>query len=290
MRGAVAVLLLILNLIVIPLLVFITGVVGKLLPIKFWRKFWGKIAENILTPLWVDINSAILRFASSTKIIVENHGDLHHKGWYCLISNHQSWLDILLLQKVFNRNIPVLKFFMKQSLIWKLPIAGLSCWAIDFPFMKRYSKSYLKKYPEKKGKDREITRKACQKFKYKPVAVTNFLEGTRFTEKKHHQQASPYQHLLRPHASSLAFVLYALQDCLSDMINVTIIYPTDKSKFLAFITGKIEKVIIHYEVFPISSELRGNYYEDKEYRKQFQTWLNEKWEEKDKLLELVKKK
>lgn len=47
--------------------------------------------------------------------------------------------------------------------------------------MKRYSKAYLARHPEKKGQDLATTRKACAKFSRIPVAVFNFLEGTRFT-------------------------------------------------------------------------------------------------------------
>lgn len=284
MRGIVAVLLLVVNLFIIPVLVMLVGLVGKLIPIRPWHHFCRNLAEHKLTPLWIDVNSFCLRLAAPTKIRVEGKGLLEKKGWYCLIANHQSWLDILLLQKIFNRKIPVLKFFMKQSLIWKLPIAGLACWAIDFPFMKRYSKAYLKRHPEKKGKDREITRKACEKFQHLPVTVTTFLEGTRFTEEKHALQASPYHHLLRPHASNLALILYALQNCLDSIINVTIIYPDNRASFWRYLFGKMNEITICYEVFSIPPELKGDYYEDKEFRKQFQTWLNDLWQEKDKKL------
>src|SRR5690554_8058821 len=89
---------------------------------------------------------------------------LDKKCCYIVISNHQSWVDILVLQHALNGRIPLLKFFLKQELI-KVPIMGAAWWALDFPFMKRYSKAYLEKHPEKKGQDIETTRKACEKFK-----------------------------------------------------------------------------------------------------------------------------
>ena len=113
--------------------------------------------------------------------------------WYLMTSNHQSWADILVLQKVTNRRVPSLKFFLKQELIW-VPLLGLAWWALDFPFMKRYSRAQLEKRPELKGKDMETTRKACEKYAHYPVSVMNFFEGTRFTEEKHRQQNSPYRH------------------------------------------------------------------------------------------------
>ncbi len=82
---------------------------------------------------------------------------LSTREWYLVVSNHQSWVDILVLQAVFNRRIPFLKFFLKQQLIW-VPFLGLAWWALDFPFMRRHSAAYLEKHPEERGKDLEATR------------------------------------------------------------------------------------------------------------------------------------
>ena len=50
---------------------------------------------------------------------------LARQEWYLMTSNHQSWADILVLQKVTNRRVPSLKFFLKQELIW-VPLLGLA--------------------------------------------------------------------------------------------------------------------------------------------------------------------
>lgn len=101
---------------------------------------------------------------------------------------------------------------------------GLAWWALGFPFMKRYSKAYLEKHPEKKGKDLETTRKTCAKFRDNPVGIFNFAEGTRFTPGKHAQQQSPFRYLLKPKAGGIAFVLDAMGEQLKSLINVTIHY------------------------------------------------------------------
>ena len=62
----------------------------------------------------------------------------------------------------------------------------------------------VEKYPEKKGKDIEATRKSCERYKDEPITLINFIEGTRFTPEKHAVQRSPYQHLLKPKAGGLA--------------------------------------------------------------------------------------
>lgn len=77
--------------------------------------------------------------------------------------------------------------------------------SFDFPFMRRYSQLFLLKYPHLKGKDIEITKKACQKYKDLPVSIMNFVEGTRFTPEKHKKQESPYKNLLKSYRSRLCF-------------------------------------------------------------------------------------
>ena len=211
------------------------------------------------------------------------------KDWYLVIANHQSWVDILVLQRVFNRKIPFLKFFLKQELIW-VPFLGLAWWALDFPFMKRYSKSFLAKHPHLKGKDMETTKKACEKFQFKPVSIMNFVEGTRFTESKHKRQASPFTHLLKPKAGGVAFVLNAMGDQLHKLIDVTIDYPSGVPTYWDFVSGKVKDIRVNISVTPIkdlfeNGVFNDNYFDDPEQRSRFQQWLNERWHSKDNLLD-----
>ena len=67
-------------------------------------------------------------------------------SWYLVLSNHRSWVDILVLQSVFRGRIPFLKFFLKQQLIW-VPLLGLAWWALDFPFMRRHSADVPREAP-----------------------------------------------------------------------------------------------------------------------------------------------
>jgi 1-acyl-sn-glycerol-3-phosphate acyltransferase len=173
---------------------------------------------------------------------------------------------------------------MKKELLWTLPVAGLACWILGFPFMKRYSKNYLKKHPEKAGKDLEITKKACEKFKNQPITIVNFIEGTRFTPQKRERQASPYKHLLKPKAGGFAFVLSAMSGHLNHIVNTTIIYPPETNLW-RFMCGKTKKIIVRYEVTPVPPELIGDYFHNKEFRIRLQRWLNQFWHEKDQLIE-----
>ena len=111
-----------------------------------------------------------------TRWDVQGLEGLEPGGWYLVSSNHQSWVDILVLQKIFNRRIPLLKFFLKRELIW-VPVIGLAWWALDFPFMRRRGGLAG-------AEDLERARQACRKFSVVPTSVINFLEGTRYTPRQ----------------------------------------------------------------------------------------------------------
>src|SRR5438128_3604701 len=134
-----------------------------------------KIAER-----WVANNDWIFDHLLTTRWDVEGIGDMRYDGHYLIISNHISWVDIFAVSRAFHGHAAFIRFFLKQQLIW-MPIVGLACWALDFPFMRRYTQEYLEKHPEKRGKDLETTRYSCRRFRKVPAAILNFLEGTRFS-------------------------------------------------------------------------------------------------------------
>jgi len=208
--------------------------------------------------------------------------DLRGDTSYLVISNHQSWVDIPALIQAFNRKTPYFKFFLKKELIW-VPFLGLAFWALDYPFMKRYSKAFLDRNPHLKGKDLEITRQACEKFQGIPVTVVNFLEGTRFTVDKHRNQQSPYRHLLKPKAGGVAFVLAALGDNLDALLDVTILYPEGTPPgFWDLLCGRVSRVVIDVQTRDLNAALwRSDYQEDPVFRAEIQQWVSELWAQKD---------
>ena len=201
---------------------------------------------------------------------------------YLVVSNHQSWVDIPALIQTLNRRTPFFKFFLKKELIW-VPFLGLAWWALDYPFMKRYSKAFLAKHPELQGKDLEITKAACELFKRQPVTVVNYLEGTRFTPAKRQQQGSPFQHLLKPKAGGVAFVLAAMGEQLDAMLDVTVVYPQERIPgFWDLICGSVPKVIIDIRTRELDPALwQGDYENDPAFRQQVQDWVNRLWTDKD---------
>ncbi|MEQ3636097.1 acyltransferase [Alcanivorax sp.] len=240
----------------------------------------------VIAETWIANNNAIISLTSQIKWKISGMDTPSKDQWYLVSCNHQSWADILVLQRISNRRVPFLKFFLKQELI-KVPLLGLAWWALDFPFMKRYSKAELEKDPSLKGKDLETTRKACEKFAYFPTSVMNFFEGTRFDTEKQAKQDSPYRHLLKPKAGGAAFTLNAMSGHLRNLLDVTIIYPPGTPRSLiAFLGGAMNEVevVVQQRVIPAWAS-EGNYEDDAEFRARFQQWIGELWAEKDALLE-----
>ncbi|MDO1530181.1 acyltransferase [Fulvimonas sp. R45] len=278
-RVPLVVLLLALNVVahVVPL--FALTLLKLLLPLAAFRRACSHglvaIAES-----WIGVNNALFGLFTRIRWQVEGLDGLRRDRSYLVLCNHQSWVDIPVLQKLFNRRIPFLRFFLKQQLVW-VPLLGPAWWALDFPFMKRYSRETLAKHPELRGRDREATRRACTKFRHLPVSVMNFVEGTRFTPAKHDAQASPYRHLLRPRAGGLAFVLDAMGDALHAILDVTIVYADGPCSMADLVAGRIRDIRLHVCERPVEPSLRGDYENDAAFRERFQAWVNALWQAKD---------
>lgn len=252
----------------------------RLLPLPGLQRTLRQAMGSIATA-WIAGNTAWLRGVCRGRWTVR--GLEHLQGLHsCLVvSNHRSWVDILVLQGVLNRRLPMLRFFLKRALIW-LPVIGLCCWALDFPFMRRRSRAWLERHPERRGEDLATTRRACQRLQGVPVAIFNFAEGTRFTGQKQAEQQSPWRHLLRPRAGGIALALDAMGEQLQALVDITLFYPDGQPRFVDLLSGRLRRVVVEIEVRPIPAEFLGrSYLEDEAYRLQFQHWLNALWAAKD---------
>ena len=287
--GIIASLLLLANILFWAVFLFSFTLLKIIIPVESVRKVITGIL-NLIANAWISCNSGWMILTQKMNWSIERPDSLDRNGWYFVLSNHQSWVDILVLQHTLNGRSPLLKFFLKQELI-KVPIMGAAWWALDFPFMKRYSKEYLAKHPEMKGKDLETTRQACEKFKDMPTSVMNFLEGTRYTPEKHAQQQSPFRHLLKPKAGGMAFAMSAMGDQFRSVLDVTIDYPEGIPTFWDFMQGKMTRCNVVVKEKTIPEELRGGDYEtDEQYRLNFQQWVQQLWEEKDETLETLRQR
>ena len=281
--GCFVLLVVVVNIICCASLLFPLALIKFIIPIPWWRSVTGKVLVRVANN-WVFVNSLFMDIFYSIEWKITGAEKLKKDDWYLVISNHQSWVDIIIIQKVLYGKIPYIKFFLKKELIW-VPIMGLAWWALDFPFMKRFTKSEIEKNPSLKGKDIEITRKACEKFKTDYVAVMTFPEGTRITKEKHDSQNSPYKYLLKPKAGGLSFTISAMGDKFRGLLNVTIVYPEGIPSMWEFLCGKLKKIDVLIETLQIPEKFASADLEDKKFQNEFNDWLNSMWQKKDKLIE-----
>ena len=282
-RGILSLLICMVNTLFWVIPIFLTAIFKLLIPVKPFRRACD-VLLNALANNWVAVNNLTQHVICNIRWHVSGLDGLKNREWYLVVANHQTWVDILVLQKIFHRKIPFLKFFLKKELFW-FPVMGQAWWALDFPFMKRYSKSAIKKHPHLAGRDLEITRKACEKFKAIPVSIVNFVEGTRFTARKHDRQRSPHANLLRPKAGGIAFTLGAMGEHLNSFLDVTIAYPGGAGTFWDYLCGNVGDIRVHVRSLPITREMLGDYFADREFRIVFQKWLNTLWQQKDRLID-----
>lgn len=278
--GAVSFALMALNMLFWVPLLLVVALVRFVLPFGAVRRAIAPVLSAIVEA-WVGCNSAGMALMHRTRWDVVGFEQLDRASWYMVVSNHQSWVDIVVLQHLLNRRIPILKFFLKRELIW-VPLMGLAWWALEFPFMWRFSEAYLSKHPEMRGRDQEATRLACAKFSENPTSVMNFLEGTRFTLEKKERQGSPFRYLLKPKSGGLAMALSSMGDKFRAILDVTIVYPDGIPTLWTFLQGKVSRITVLARLVTIPAEiLTSDYAGDAAARAAFQAWVNRVWQEKD---------
>lgn len=236
-------------------------------------------ALNGLAQGWVGMNGAWIAMMQKIDWKISGIESLQNGRWYLVSSNHQTWVDILVLQKVFDRRIPFLKFFLKRELMY-VPVMGLAWWALDFPFMRRSGGG------RDFAKDLAATKKSCERFRMIPTSVINFLEGTRRTAAKHAAQQSPYKHLLKPKVGGLAMALAVMGPQFNSYLDVTIVYPEGVPTFWDLLCGRVHKIVVDVRNVPIPETLAtGDYAKDASYRRELQGWVQGMWGEKDRFIE-----
>lgn len=252
------------------------------------------ITERLLNPLmncfllWFGLISVgFIRLFNPVTIDYRVEGQLSQDKWYLIVANHISYLDIILMIAFARGRIPPPKFFLKKELLW-MPFVGLGAWALDMPFMRRYSQKFVEKNPHLRGKDIETTRKSCEKYKTQPTTVINFVEGTRFTPEKHLEKQSTYECLLPPKAGGIAFTLAAMGELFTNILDVSLAYPENRRHpMFEMLAGQMRKIVIDVTVLPVTEDVVGDYFNDQSFKQRFQTWLNALWESKDERLKQI---
>jgi 1-acyl-sn-glycerol-3-phosphate acyltransferase len=246
-----------------------------------------------ITNSWLSVNNWLIDHVlpnTQWDISIDEDLQLSMQGRYLMTCNHQSWVDTTVNQYFGLTRMPLTRFFTKWELIF-IPFVGQAFKILGFPMMKRHSKAQIAKKPELKDRDMEEARKACQQLLSQPFTLLNYLEGTRFTQEKHDQQQSPYQHLLKPKAGGLALALNILGDQIDALVDMTIVYPDGAPGYSEFWLGEVPRIAVNLRKINIPDwVLGGNYEDDAEYRERFQQWVHELWLEKDQLIESMQQK
>ena len=254
----------------------------KLFPNQRWKIYCSSFVDHLVT-MWIGVNNWFLDTFHHVHWKITGLDSFTPDSWSLVVANHQSWLDIVVLHRLFTHKIPVLKFFIKDQLKW-VPFLGFSWWAMGCPFMKRYSPAYLVKHPEKKGKDLEATQNALYLFKQTPSAIMNFVEGTRFTQEKKTKQDSPYAYLLKPKSGGISFVLRAMDQQITQLIDVTIVYAQAENSLWDFLCHRFHSIQVHVRQVPIPEAFLHDALDEAHMQTEFRNWLNQRWSEKDQLI------
>ena len=279
LRGVLAGLILLANTLIFCWPLFIGALLKAALPFAGAQRsinYW----VHACAQTWIAVNKGWMDLVQPIQWDVQGLESVDMQHSYLVTSNHQSWVDILILQYQLNRKAPFLKFFLKQELIW-VPVIGLCWWALDFPFMKRKGGGSAQK-------DLETARKACEKFRVIPTSVISFMEGTRFTQAKHDQQRSPYQNLLKPKSGGVGMALETMGEMFDCMLDITIVYPHGVPTFTDLLMGRVDEVVVTVKEVKIPQEVLVDERGQAPSRATVQTWIQGLWEAKDREISEIK--
>ena len=282
MKGSLATILVIMNTVIACTPLFLAGLIR--LPLSGAARSSLDRSMDLVIEYWVGCNRLLFDLLRITNVEVTWDGGegLSKKRWYIVISNHQSWADILILQTRLFGHIPPIKFFTKQQLIW-IPFLGVAMWLLGFPYVRRMSKRQIAENPKLAEIDRQSTLSACAGFRNHPTTVLNFLEGTRFTPEKHARQDARFQSLLNPKIGGLVYTLAALEDRLHYFVDVTIEYPDGIPTFWEFMKGECHNVQMLVHCRDIPATLAASH-EFEDIRVALVPWIEDLWQEKDERL------
>ena len=238
-------------------------------------------AAEFIASTWVSFNIKGLRVVGKTEWDVTRPAGLRRDGCYVVTCNHRSWVDIVVVQWVFHRHIPFVKFFLKKEL-FRVPLLGLAWWALEFPFMQRHPRAVLEQRPDLRRQDLRDDEASLRTIPRASRVPAELRGGHTFSDEKRVRQGSSFRHLLLPRAGGIAQVVSTLGDRLDGLLDVTIAYPGGTPTFWDLISGRIPRVTVHIAHVPLDPAWTGrDYLSDSDFRAAFQAFLRDLWTEKD---------
>ena len=108
LRGAFSMSLYFVNTVFWCTLLFFVSFFKMIIPGRWFRLQCNRLLNHIANT-WIQFNILNQKITAGTHWDVKGVTDLNPRAWYMMVANHQSWVDILVLQKIFHRKIPFIK-------------------------------------------------------------------------------------------------------------------------------------------------------------------------------------
>lgn len=248
--GFLLLLWLVVTLLTMGVVCFMLTLLYCILPLKIVHDMMWQLYVN-----WVLMLGWFVRKLVPS-VEVETHGTLPENKPYILISNHYSWLDILILYATIFTRKRNFVFVMKRSLIY-LPFIGVICWGVGHPLIERGRTLHTR------NKLSQAVNKAL-KYQY---GMMIFPEGSRLTKK---MDLQPNECLLKPKRSGFQIVASAFGEEI-EVVDCTLVYQDKRHTVSDFLMGKIGRVKLISESIQLQSS------EGKE-------WIRHRWVLKERLL------
>jgi 1-acyl-sn-glycerol-3-phosphate acyltransferase len=237
------------------------SIISWLIPLPAVSRCCTVTADHIYG-IAVKLDTFWMQHILGIELVIKGKTNTHQSP--VVMCNHQSWFDIPLVQHVITGNGPIIKFLVKREIVW-IPVIGWICLVLNFPRLRRGKNNGTGE------SDFSIIRKASKGHGNDSGALLIFPEGTRFSEAKKVKQKTLYHHLLKPKAGGLRMIKqHASAD--TNLVDITINYHQKNVHIwncLRADPAKITITIEHYNLKEIDD---------------IETWLNNRWLEKDKLL------
>lgn len=270
LKGCVALCIIIPSTVFCCLAIYVAALSRAVTPFRKVRDLLTGFMDGVVS-VWVGGNAwmlGVLRLIEIETIIEEPLSDRTH--WWVVVSNHQSWSDVIAIQCALLRLAPPIKFVTKRELIW-IPFVGLAMWLLRFPYVRRFSAEAARRDRSLLEKNRQAMERAATQFLQRPIAILTFLEGTRFTRAKHTEQESPFEHLLNPRTGGLAYVLDALGPRATRIVDLTLNYEGTVPGFWELLCGRCRGVTISIRSIEVTDEFKSD----------LKTSVLELWQQKD---------
>lgn len=194
-----------------------------------------------------------------------------------ILPNHQTMADVMVVLSHAWRaaRIGDMKWFVKDVVKW-VPGPGWGMVFLDCIFLRRNW-----------ARDRARIHQLFGKFQAEgiPIFLVSFLEGTRKTAAKHAKSIEyarekglyPPKHTMIPRTKGFVATMIGLRGHLDAVHDLTIAYPGRVPGLFDCFAGRVQRVDIHVRRFAIA--------ELPEADAELATWVMDRFEEKDELLE-----